>query len=458
MVIKTCKKCVGGHFNRRDFLRVGSLSFLGVNLTQFLQLRRALAAEESVFKAKAQACILVWLDGGPPQMDTFDPKPSSAFKPISTNVDGIQFSELLPKLAQRMDKLALVRSMHTGENNHLQGTHFVATGHSPNPAMKFPSFSSIITKELGQRGSIPPNVMVPAMPKGKLYDEVFKGHIISPAHDPLIIPDPNAAPPDGLIYNDEDLKPYEIPDLSLPKGLSHNRIDDRLSMLKMVDGFFRNRLEKAEFSAMDTFTEQALKMIVTPEVRSAFDLSQETEQTRQAYGRDTVGQSMLLARRLVEAGSRFVTAGGYAAQAWDTHDTNDTKMRDTLGPTLDRSLSALIDDLDQRGMLDSTIVMVMGEFGRTADLNIGGGRDHWPECWTAMLAGGGIRGGQVVGASDERGAYVADRMVTMGDLYATLYKAMGIDWNKTYMHPIGRPVKIANSNNDETGEPLHELV
>ena len=199
-------------------------------------------------------------------------------------------------------------------------------------------------------------------------------------------------------------------------------------------------------------------MILAPEVRKAFDLSQEPEKTREAYGRTGFGQSVLLARRLVESGSRFVTAGGYKGQAWDTHYDNDKLLRETLGPSFDQTVSALITDLDQRGLLESTLIIAMGEFGRTADINLDRGRDHWCYCWSVLLGGGGIRCGQVVGASDEHGAYVADRGVSMGDVFATVYKAFGIDWTKEYMHPIGRPIKIANSIDDLTGTPIRELI
>ena len=193
-------------------------------------------------------------------------------------------------------------------------------------------------------------------------------------------------------------------------------------------------------------------------MREAFDLSSESEQTRDAYGRNGFGQSVLLARRLVEKGSRFVTAAGYKFNEWDTHGTNDARHRDELVPPLDQALSTLLDDLEQRGLLDSTLVITMGEFGRTPNLNPRGGRDHWANCWSLLLAGGGIRGGQVVGASDEQGAHPAEREVSMGDLIATVYKSMGIDWTKEYMTPIGRPVKIANSFEDKTGKPIDELL
>ena len=179
---------------------------------------------------------------------------------------------------------------------------------------------------------------------------------------------------------------------------------------------------------------------------------------KDAYGRTSIGMSLLLSRRLVEAGSRFVTAAGYKIQAWDTHGDNDKLLRDSLAPPTDQALSTLLEDLDQRGLLESTVVIVMGEFGRTPHINAKYGRDHWPHCWSLLLGGGGIRGGQVVGASDERAAYVAERMVSMGDMFATTYKALGIDWRKEYMHPIGRPVKIANAIDDKTGAPIKELI
>ena len=438
--------CSGHHFGRRAFLRIGSLSFLGIGLSHYLALKDAMAAVGGVDqKAKAQSCILVWLDGGPSQMDTWDPKPNSSFRPIPTNVPGIQISELLPQLAKQMDKLAIIRSLHTEENDHAQGSHYVATGHRPNPAMKFPSFGSIVTKEMGPRNNVPPHVIVPPMPKGVRFDEYFKGHFIGSEYDPMIIPDPSK----------EDFK---VPDLSLPQSLSMKVLEDRRSFLRLVDRVYRQKVQIAEFSHVDIFVEQAWNILLSPAVREAFDLSKESERTKEAYGHDSPGQSLLLARRLVEAGSRLVTAGGYRSQAWDTHTDNDKRHRGDLGPNLDRSLSALLEDLNQRGLLESTVVIVLGEFGRSPHINPENGRDHWPQCWSTVLGGGGIRGGQVVGASDERGAYVAERMVSMGDIFATIYKALGIDWRKEYMHPIGRPIKIANSLKDKTGEPIKELI
>ena len=425
---------------RRDFLTVGSLGFLGLTLSEYLQ-----AAAKSPIPAKANSVILFWLEGGPSHIDTWDPKPNSNFKPISTNVAGIQVSELLPTIAKKMDKIALVRSMHTRGNDHPQATHYAITGHEINPAMQFPSLGSIVTKELGARNAVPPHVLVPKWDRGRQYEDYFRASFLGGDYDPMCIPDPSK--PD-----------FQVTDLSLPKTVSEASVESRLAFLKVVDRHYRALNDTADHANVDAFTAQAWKMILTPTVRDAFDLSKESAKIKERYGKDAIGQSALLARRLVEAGSRFVTAAGYHSNSWDTHSDNDKGHRDRLAPPLDRTLTALIDDLDERGLLDTTLVIAMGEFGRTPAINPNLGRDHWPNCWSLALSGGGIKTGQVVGSSDEKGYNVSDRVVSMGDLYATIYKALGIDWRKEYMSPIGRPVKIANSLEDRTGEPVQELL
>ncbi|MBM3800854.1 MAG: DUF1501 domain-containing protein [Acidimicrobiia bacterium] len=444
---RSCASCAGGRIDRRDFLRVGSLPFLGIGLSRYLGLKALMASQAGSVVGKrrnAQACILLWLEGGPSQVDTWDPKPNSSFKAISTNVPGIQISELLPRVAKHMDKLAIIRSMHTEEIDHPEATHYAITGHRPNPAMQFPSVGSIIAKELGSRQDVPAYVKVPKN-QHPMVDEYFKAAFIGSEYNPLLTPDPQA-------------KDFQLADLSLPKTLSVERVEDRKSFLRVVDRLYRSKEGMAERTPMDVFTEQAVRMILSPAVKRAFDLSQESEKSKDAYGRNGFGQSVLLARRLVEAGCRFVTASGYAYSSWDTHAENDKNLRRTLVPPLDQSLSTLLEDLQQRGLLESTVVIAMGEFGRTPHINPGNGRDHWPFCWSLVLGGGGIKGGRVVGASDERGAQVTEHMVTVGDVFATIYKAFGIDWEKTYMTPIGRPIKIANSIEDKTGTPLVKLI
>jgi uncharacterized protein (DUF1501 family) len=445
-----CYHCQQADSTRRDFLRMGALTFLGLNLTEYLRLgsAQALAATDAPVKpGNARACILLWLEGGIGHIDSWDVKGNSSFKPISTNVSGIQIAETLPKIARHMDKLAIIRSMRTQERNHPQATLEFLTGHRPNPALKFPSFGSIVAKELGPRNDMPPYTLVPMPNENDFfsYQDAYKAAWIGSEYDGMVLPDPS--------------KPgFAVPDLSLPKTISAEEIKDGLSLLKLVDRYFREKEHFAEFAKLDAFEEQALRMILSPEVKKAFDLSQESDKTKDRYGRDRVGQAALLARRLVEAGCRFVTVAGYSHGAWDTHANNDKLMRDKLTPVLDRSLSALLEDLAQSGMLESTVVIATGEFGRTPVVNPNRGRDHWPDCWSLVLGGGGIKGGQIVGASDDKGAYVADRPISIGDLYATVYKAMGIDSSKTYMSPIGRPVYIANGFDDMPGTPLKELI
>ena len=436
---------------RRAFLRVGGLSFLGISLSDYLALAAAMGAQDNASAApgKAQACILIWLSGGPSQVDTWDPKPNSNFKPISTNVAGIQISELFPQVAKHMDKISIIRSMHTEENNHPEGTYYGMTGHRPSRAFRFPSFGSIVSREMGSRRDIPPYVVTPPLS----YPHSYMAGFMGAQYNPMIVPDPSQ----------ED---FQIPDLVLPKSLSPELIGHRQSFLKIVDQHYRQKEEYSRFDAMDTYQQEALKMVFSPDVKKAFDLSQEPEKIREAYGRGRFGQSVLLARRLVEAGCRFVTAEGYNHSEWDTHFDNDEILQggdpneyfSNLAPRLDQALSTLLVELKERGLLESTVVVVMGEFGRTPDMNPKGGRDHWDHCWSLLLGGGGIPGGQVVGASDEKGAYVAERMVTQGDLFATIYKALGIDWTKTYTGLDGRPVYIANSIGDKQGLPVTELI
>ncbi|MBM3785164.1 MAG: DUF1501 domain-containing protein [Acidobacteria bacterium] len=424
---------------RGSFLRAGALSMFG--MTHANLLRNAQGAT-----GKAKACILLWLEGGISQLDSWDVKANSGFQTISTNVSGIRISEIFPKTAHHMDKLSIIRSMRTQERNHPQGTIETLCGHRPNPALKFPSVGSIVAKELGGRENMPPFVAVPMPTEGDFfnYEEAYSGGFLGPGYDSMILPDPS-------------LPDFFVPDLSLPKSVTAEVIEDRRSLLKVVDAHYRTQEKSAEFAKMDTFQDQALRMILSPKVKEAFDISKEPEKIRDRYGRTRVGQSVLMARRLVQAGCRFVTASGYKHGEWDTHGNNETRLRDSLAPRLDQSLSALLEDLAATGLLQETVVLVTGEFGRTPTINPNRGRDHWPDCWSLLVGGGGIQGGHIVGASDERGAYVADRPISTGDLYATMYKAMGIDWTKTYMSPIGRPVYIANGFEDKAGEPIKEI-
>ena len=427
---------------RREFLRVGALSYLGLGLSDYLQLS-SLMASPNAKKAKAQSCILIWMHGGQSHLDTWDVKGNSGFKPISTNVPGIQISELLPRVSRHMDKLSIIRSMKNESNAHSEGTYYAMTGHMPTTTTRFPSVGTVVAKELGTRTSVPAYVTTG---RGRLNSR--SAGFVEPHYEPFIIPEPGA-------------KDFKVTDLVLPDEVSVDALHARHAFLKLVDERYRQMENQANFAKVDSFNERALNLITSPAVRNAFDLTQESEKTKEAYGPGRFGQGTLLARRLVEAGCRFVTIDGWNKEAkhdWDTHYRNDYYVKEELVPPLDRALSTLLVDLEARGLFESTIVLVMGEFGRTPNINPGRGRDHWGHCWSLVLGGGGIEGGQVVGASDERGAYVAERLVTIGDLFATVYKALGIDWTKTYTGPGRRPIYIANSIGDKQGEPVHELV
>ncbi len=427
---------------RREFLRVGALSYLGLGLSDYFQLSNLMASPNAK-KAKAQSCILIWMHGGQSHLDTWDVKGNSGFKPISTNVPGIQISELLPRVARQMDKLSIIRSMKNESNAHSEGSYYAMTGHMPTTTTRFPSVGTVVAKELGTRTSVPAYVTTG---RGRL--NCRSAGFVEPHYEPFIIPEPGA-------------KDFKVTDLVLPDEVSADALHARHAFLKLVDERYRQMENHANFAKVDSFNERALNLITSPSVRNAFDLTQESEKTKEAYGPGRFGQGTLLARRLVEAGCRFVTIDGWNKEAkhdWDTHYRNDYYVKEQLVPPLDRALSTLLVDLKERGLFESTIVLVMGEFGRTPNINPGRGRDHWGHCWSLVLGGGGIKGGQVVGASDERGAYVAERLVTIGDLFATVYKALGIDWTKTYTGPGRRPIYIANSIGDKQGEPVHELV
>lgn len=431
--------------DRRAFLKVGALSYMGLNLSDYFQLSSLMAGTNQ--KAKAKSCIMIWLFGGQSHLDTWDVKGNSGFNPISTNVPGIQIAETLPRVAKQMDKLSIIRSMKSESNAHSEGSYYGHTGHLPTTTTRFPSMGSIVAKELGQRNNMPAYVTTA---RGRL--NCRSAGFISPMYEPL-----------SLTSSDRirDGKGFKVADLTLPAEISVDALQARRSFLNLVDERYRQMEAATNFGLVDAFDERALNLITSPDVRKAFDLSLESSQTRETYGTDRFGQGVLLARRLVESGCRFVTVDGWnpsAGDHWDTHYKNDHMLKDVLCPPLDRSLSALMEDLDQRGLLESTVVLVMGEFGRTPNINPGRGRDHWAHCWSLVLGGGGIKGGQVVGASDERGAYVAERMVTVGDVFATVYKALGIDWTKTYLGPGRRPIYIANSIGDKQGQPIHELI
>ncbi|MFM8890111.1 MAG: DUF1501 domain-containing protein [Planctomycetia bacterium] len=421
-------RCAGG---RRDFLHVGALSALGLSLGGFLKARAARgdAKEFAHFEGRAKSVIHIWLPGGWAQQETFDPKPLAPaeyrgdMKAIDTKLAGVQFNEMLAKTAAIADKITVVRSMTHGEAAHERGTHNMFTGYKPSPALQFPSFGSVVSHEFGPRANLPPYVSIPNLPA----PDAGAGYLGSEFGPVAIGADPGNAD-------------FSVRDLSLPGGVDADRFSTRRRLRDAVGRHFQ-RLEGSEnLAALDSFYERAYSLVSSAEARGAFDIKAESDATRDEYGRNTAGQRMLLARRLVEAGVRFVTLsyGG-----WDMHANITDNIQKTL-PPFDQAYASLIRDLEARGLLDSTLVMVSSEFGRTPRVNKDAGRDHWPKVFSVLLAGGGIKAGQVYGASDAIAAEPQDNPLTVEDLATTVYHCLGIVADKELMAPGNRPIEIVD--------------
>ena len=450
-------KCV--HFcdgvTRRDFLHAGSLAFLGLSTPQFFQLK----AMGAVNPAKDISCIQLMLVGGPSQLDTWDMKPDAPdsirgpFKPIKTNVSGIQISEIFPRMAKHADKFALLRSVyHTAAAVHDTGCQMMQTGRLFQGGLESPNYGSVLRLEKGPRGDMPPNVLLPYtigqlggnLPHGDTAGFLGKGF------DPFVL---NADP------SDPDFK---VPDLLPPDYISAVRVDRRRNWRQVVDQSVQYFEETNQDSKlMDATFNQAYTLMTSAKAREAFELSQEPEEVRKRYGMNRFGQGCLLARRLVERGVRFVTINMFETVfndiTWDIHGSAPFSpiscYSDLVGPMFDNAYSSLLEDLSQIGLLDNTLVLATGEFGRTPRINPAGGRDHWPQCWTVVLAGGGIKGGQVVGASDAIGGAPADRPVTPSHVAATVYKSLGIPIDTELKTPQGRVVRLV----DHGFDPIDEL-
>jgi hypothetical protein len=409
------------NFNRRNFLSVGFLGSIGLSLNEALALQ-----SQSELKAKAKSVINIFLPGGMAHQESWDPKIHAPIEyrgplgSVPTVIPGVHFSENLTLTAKIADKITVVRSMTHGEAAHERGTHNMMTGYKPSPALSYPSFGSVVSHELGMRNNIPPYVCIPNQPSefaGSGYlSKMYSGFSIN--SDPA-----NAG--------------YKVQDLSFPSGVDNNRFNTRRSMLDAVNDHFRIA-EDDKLKAVDSFYEKAYSLIGSDSAKGAFDIEKETAATRDMYGRNAAGQRMLLARRLVEAGTRFVTVtyGG-----WDMHDNIANGMKNQL-PNFDRAYSALINDLNDRGMLDETLVIVTSEFGRTPKINGTAGRDHWPSVYSIALAGGGIKRGYIHGASDAQGAQPDSEPLTVENLSATIYTLLGIDPEKRLMTSDARPVSI----------------
>jgi hypothetical protein len=434
--------------SRRDFVRIGALSAFGLGLPTLFA-PRAVAAPA----AKAKRAILIWLDGGPSHLETFDVKPDAPqevrgpLAAIETNVAGIRISECFPKLAQRMQHAAIIRSLTSPLGEHNLGTHYLMTGYPPTPALEYPAIGSVVAHLDQAERTLPRHIAVPNFGVGgRRYSG--NGYLPDETRPFSVGGDPSR--PD-----------FKVRDLDFYPGLAGERIDRRREYLQRLESFSRSIDQPASDgtrSVPATF-EQAYRLISSPAAKGAFDLTQESPATRAKYGPRTIGQSTLLARRLIEADVPFVTVN---YPGWDTHDNLYTRLKEGytgaqtpvgLIPSLDLALSALLDDLAERGLLAETLVIVMGEFGRTPKLNTQGGRDHWPRVFSVLLAGGGVPGGQVIGASDATGESPHERPVTPADLAATTYSLLGIDPQRLLHTADGRPVHVSRD-----GKVVGELV
>lgn len=425
--------------SRRDFLYAGWLGGAGLTLGNLLQLEsRAAESQARKLEAKAKSVIHIYLQGGFAHMDSFDPKPDAPaeyrgiLEPIATSLPGVYFSSHMQQTAKVADKLTVVRSMTHTEVDHSRGEHSMFTGYRPSPALVYPSVGSVVTHELGPRDAMPSYVCVPN--QGSQF--LGSGYLS------------NACGPFAL-GSDPSRSNFSVRDLNLPKGIDEQRFERRKDWKQMVDGHFASLERDDSLATMDSFYQRAYDLLASPQAREAFSLKSETEATRDLYGmkpwgpvlRPSAGARFLIARRLVEAGARCVTV---TYGAWDTHAFHYRGIETQL-PDLDRAFAGLIQDLDQRGMLDSTLVLVSSEFGRTPKVNAGGGRDHWPRVFSIVMAGGGVKRGQIYGASDALAAEPADNPLGVEDYITTVYHLLGIDAAKSLMSPGDRPQPIVTN-------------
>jgi len=436
------RRCDG--LTRRHFLHLGLLGSFGLSLPEFMRLEAAQTAGGRP-KPSPKSCILIWLDGGPSHLDTFDPKPDapsevrSPFAPISTSVPGLQICEHLPGTAKVMHEVALIRSLTHELGNHDTGTRFLLTGNRPTPSLDHPSLGSLVAREAGLHGAIPSYVAIPNDGVGGGSNAARAGYL-----------------PGSFSAFNIGHDPARVRDLNSPEGVSFSRGEQRREMLQKMDAFTRTVEESPATRGRDAFYEQAYRLLASPEAKAAFDLTAEKPGTRERYGHGKIGAGCLLARRLVEAGSRFVTV---VDTGWDTHNQIFRELPDTRFPgsgklpALDRAYASLITDLRQRGLLETTLVVMMGEFGRTPKLNALGGRDHWPRAGFVCMAGAGIQGGRVIGATNSYGETPSERPVTPPDLAFSILKLLGINPLQEIITPGGRPVRLLNE-----GGFISELV
>lgn len=426
--------------SRRDFLHVGFAAGIGMTLSDFFRIKQA-QAEIKDYQSKegtAQSVIFIYLPGGIAHQETFDPKPYAPVEyrgplnSIETNVPGIRVNELLKQTATVADKLAICRSMTHGEAAHERGTHNMFTGYRPSPALSFPSMGSVVSHEFGPRNNLPQYVCIPNQP-----NEFAGTGYLSSSFAPF------------SLGSDPAAKGFTVRDLKLPGGVDDNRFTRRRKILDAVNDHFVSKEKADSLDAVDTFYQRAYNLVSSADAREAFNIDAEPKEVRDAYGRNSAGARMLMARRLTEAGARFVTLtyGG-----WDMHDNISGGMKRSL-PAFDQAFAALIRDLDKRGKLQSTMVCVASEFGRSPKINATAGRDHWPKVFSVVMAGGGVKGGIVYGASNATASEPEDDPLNVEDWATTIYKCLGITADKELMAPGDRPIEIVNG-----GKVRNELL
>jgi hypothetical protein len=432
---------------RREWLRFTAAGVVGYSLSGWLG---ALAADAAGDPQRKRSCILLWMNGGPSQTDTFDLKPGHAnggeFKEIETNAPGLRISEHLPKIAKFGDRMAVIRSMTTKEGDHGRATFLMRTGYLPTGPIQYPPLGSLISKELGSDENPLPN-FVSVAPSRFFSPAAYGSGFLGPQYAPLVVGGnglPVAQP------NADAAAALRVQDLDLPTGVTHAQADARIALLKDMEKDFLAYHPGVSTKSHQTAYERAVRLMRSEAAR-AFNVEEEKGDLRDRYGRNGFGQGCLLARRLVERGVPFVEV---TLDGWDTHQDNFNAVKRLCGP-LDTAWAALMEDLKDKGLLDSTLIVWMGEFGRTPRIaKERTGRDHFPNAWSTVLAGGGIKGGQAVGRTSADGMTVEDRPVSVGDLIATVCVALGIDPTKQNQSNVGRPIRIA----DVGSKPIKEVA
>ncbi len=412
--------------NRRGFLKVGMGGLLSMMFAQWLDPRTALADPQP---KKAKACILLWMNGGPSHIDTWDPKPGATtggvFKSIKTRAEGVEICEHMPMIADQAHHLAIVRGMTSREGNHQRAQYLMHTGYAPNPTISHPSLGGWVSEELGDpKFDLPSFVSISGPSIGAGFLGVQYG--------PLVIQTPGQ-PPQNIAF---------------ARNVNVSRFQQRQAALGMLESGFAHETGDGKVRGRDEVYAKAVRMMQSPRLK-AFDIEGEPEAVKTAYGDTNFGRGCLMARRLVESGVKFVEV---VLDGWDTHNDNFNRTTKLMG-TYDPAMATLLKDLEERKLLDSTLVIWMGEFGRTPKINGNEGRDHFPSAWSAVLAGGGVRGGQAHGQTDADGAKVVDKQVIVPDLFATISTLLGMDPTKSFATPVGRPISIT-----EKGTPVKELI